>query len=139
MSNKNEDDPAVVVSNLQNHLANERTFLSWVRTSIGIMAFGFVVEKFSLFLKQIKGLLLSASIPVSDKFHIVQPKHSEVLGVALVAFGSLMCLFAFIKYKSIDVQIKSGTYKPTFLLDLMLTGIILLIGLLLTIFLVNTF
>ena len=32
------------------HLANERTFLAWIRTSIGIMAFGFVVVKFSLFL-----------------------------------------------------------------------------------------
>jgi putative membrane protein len=26
-----------------NHLANERTFFAWVRTSIGIMALGFVV------------------------------------------------------------------------------------------------
>jgi uncharacterized membrane protein YidH (DUF202 family) len=32
-------------------VANERTFLAWIRTAIGIMAFGFVVEKFSLFLK----------------------------------------------------------------------------------------
>jgi putative membrane protein len=28
------------------HLANERTFLAWIRTSIGIMAFGFVVVKY---------------------------------------------------------------------------------------------
>ena len=32
------------------HLANERTYLAWVRTGVGIMAFGFVVVKFSLFL-----------------------------------------------------------------------------------------
>ena len=35
------------------HLANERTFLAWIRTSIAIMAFGFVVVKFALFVKQI--------------------------------------------------------------------------------------
>jgi putative membrane protein len=29
------------------HLANERTFLAWIRTGIGIMGFGFVVVKFS--------------------------------------------------------------------------------------------
>jgi putative membrane protein len=29
-------------------MANERTFLAWIRTGIGIMAFGFVVEKFGL-------------------------------------------------------------------------------------------
>ena len=38
-------------------MANERTFLAWIRTSIGIMAFGFVVEKFALFLKQVSYLL----------------------------------------------------------------------------------
>ena len=34
------------------HLANERTFLAWIRTSIGIMGFGFVVVKFSRFICQ---------------------------------------------------------------------------------------
>ena len=37
--------------NRSDHMANERTFLAWVRTSIAIMAFGFVVEKFALFIK----------------------------------------------------------------------------------------
>lgn len=44
-------------SNARDHMANERTFLAWIRTSIGIMAFGFVVEKFALFIKQITLLL----------------------------------------------------------------------------------
>ena len=35
--------------NQQVHMANERTFLAWIRTSIGLIAFGFVVEKFCLF------------------------------------------------------------------------------------------
>jgi putative membrane protein len=39
------------------HLANERTFLAWIRTSVGLMAFGFVVVKFSLFVKQISLLI----------------------------------------------------------------------------------
>ena len=37
----------------RDHMANERTFLAWVRTSIAIMAFGFVVEKFALFIREI--------------------------------------------------------------------------------------
>jgi putative membrane protein len=37
--------------NLRDHLANERTFLAWLRTSIAIIAFGFVMDKFSLYLK----------------------------------------------------------------------------------------
>lgn len=32
-------------------LANERTFLSWLRTGVSLMAFGFVVSKFDLFIR----------------------------------------------------------------------------------------
>jgi uncharacterized membrane protein YidH (DUF202 family) len=39
-------------------MANERTFLSWIRTSIGIMAFGFVVE--NVILRIIAGLKSAA-------------------------------------------------------------------------------
>jgi putative membrane protein len=43
-------------------MANERTFLAWIRTSIGIMAFGFVVEKFALFIKQMSLIFGKATI-----------------------------------------------------------------------------
>ena len=43
-----EDKKHVKVGNRRVHMANERTFLAWIRTSIGIMAFGFVVERFAL-------------------------------------------------------------------------------------------
>jgi inner membrane protein YidH len=32
------------------HSSNERTFLAWLRTGIAVVAFGFVVEKFNLFI-----------------------------------------------------------------------------------------
>ena len=40
-----------MIRNFGDHSANERTFLAWVRTSIAVMAFGFLVEKFDLFLE----------------------------------------------------------------------------------------
>ena len=40
-----------MIERYSDHAANERTFLAWVRTAIAIMAFGFVVEKFDLFLR----------------------------------------------------------------------------------------
>ena len=39
-----------MIHGYSDHAANERTFLAWVRTGIAIIAFGFVVEKFNLFL-----------------------------------------------------------------------------------------
>jgi putative membrane protein len=38
-----------MIRNYGDHAANERTFLAWVRTGIAVIAFGFVVEKFNLF------------------------------------------------------------------------------------------
>src|SRR5262249_30375836 len=38
-----------MIDKYSDHGANERTFLAWVRTGIATIAFGFVVEKFNLF------------------------------------------------------------------------------------------
>jgi putative membrane protein len=38
-----------MIRGYSDHAANERTFLAWLRTSIAVIAFGFVVEKFNLF------------------------------------------------------------------------------------------
>jgi inner membrane protein YidH len=39
-----------MILSFSDHAANERTFLAWVRTGIAVIAFGFVIEKFNLFL-----------------------------------------------------------------------------------------
>ncbi len=45
------------VPNCRDHMANERTFLAWVRTSIGIMALSFVVEKLALFMNRLSHVI----------------------------------------------------------------------------------
>jgi len=117
-------------SRVRDHLANERTFLAWIRTSIGIMAFGFVVEKFALFLKQIAHLLGSPVTPSPSL-----QGYSAIFGVLLVALGVLICLLSFIKYKKVERQIEDQTYHPSPLLDVMLTLSVLLIGIFLAIYL----
>ncbi len=39
-----------MIRNFTEHAANERTFLGWIRTAIAVIAFGFVLEKFNLFI-----------------------------------------------------------------------------------------
>lgn len=39
-----------MISGYSDHAANERTFLAWIRTGIAVIAFGFIIEKFNLFL-----------------------------------------------------------------------------------------
>jgi len=41
-----------------------RTFLAWVRTAIAVIAFGFLAERFDLFLQELIGR--SVSLPVAQ-------------------------------------------------------------------------
>jgi putative membrane protein len=38
----------MAIQNMREHAANERTFLAWVRTSVGIVGFGFLVLRFDI-------------------------------------------------------------------------------------------
>jgi putative membrane protein len=113
------------------HQANERTFLAWIRTCIGIMAFGFVVVKFSLFLKQLALLIgKSEEVPAQG--------YSGALGIILVAFGWIAALLAYLQYRRIDKQLASGAYSPASVLPVILVGFILVIGVFLMAYLVQS-
>ena len=116
---------------LSDHLANERTFLAWVRTSIGIMAFGFVVVKFTLFVKQIS-LVLQKPLPV--------PGHgyTSVLGIFLVGFGAIVGLLAFFRYRTIEKQLVHADYHPSTFLSTILAVCILIIGVFLVVYLLHS-
>ena len=116
--------------NTSDHLANERTFLAWIGTSIGIMALGFVVVKFFLFVKQLSLLL--------GKGHEIQQKgYSAILGIVLVAMGIITSVLAFIQYKKTRKQINSNNYENSPLLISILTGLIFLMSALLIAYLVT--
>ena len=118
-------------NNTSDHLANERTFLAWIRTSIGIMAFGFVVVKFSLFVKQISIIL--------GKENIIHSKgYSGILGIVLVAVGTVTAVLSYIRYVNSEKQINEGYYKHSSLLITVLTAFIFLVSVLLIVYLVNS-
>ncbi len=114
---------------LREHLANERTFLAWVRTAIALIGLGFVIVKFALFLDEIAILFTKEGIPGQEGF-------SALIGVIIVAFGVALAPFAFYQYKKVEKQIESTSYKTTTLLTGILTfalvagGILLILHLL---------
>jgi len=71
-------------------MANERTFLSWIRTSIGIMAFGFVVEKFGIFIKQFSYFISKEPGQRITLGPSPSPGYSSVLGICLIGLGAAM-------------------------------------------------
>ena len=112
-------------------MANERTFLAWIRTSIGIMAFGFVIEKFALFLKHLQVFFKDAEAPSSGRY-------SSLVGVILVALGALMGVLAFIRYKEVEKEINEEKYQPSILLDILLTLGLLIIGVFLVFYMIRS-
>lgn len=118
-------------NNPGDHLANERTFLAWMRTSIGIMAFGFVVVKFSLFVKQISMIL--------GKQNIISPKgNSGIVGIVLVIVGTITAVLSYMRYKHSEKQLNEGIYKHSSLLISVLTAFIFLASVFLIVYLINS-
>ncbi len=126
---ENKNSPKV--RNRRVHMANERTFLAWIRTSIGIMAFGFVVEKFAIFVRQV-AYFLGKEVSVPSR------GYSSIFGIFLVALGALMGVLSFIRYKKVEKQIDEDTYQPSLILDILLTISILAIGVFLVIYLIHS-
>lgn len=125
----------MTIKNFREHAANERTFLAWMRTAIAIMAFGFLVERFDLFLETVapslSGRVLS---PLGHKF-------GNVAGLALIAVGTVMVLLAMIRFirnaKAIDSveQVSSAGSK----LDLALASLLILLGVSMFLYLSHAF
>lgn len=116
-------------------MANERTFLAWIRTSIGIMAFGFVVEKFSFFIKHLS-YLFEKSVP--QQVTPTSSGYSSIFGIVLVALGAFMGLLALIRYKKVEREINENTYQPSILIDIMVAMGIIIIGIFLIFYMIHT-
>ena len=135
MSEIIEAKDSVKVRNRRVYMANERTFLAWIRTGIGIMAFGVVVGKFSLFVKQM--LLISGEADIENMLP-ASHGYSAIVGILLVGLGTLMNMLAFVKYKKVEKQIDEDAYQPSSILDVVLTISVLTVGIFLIMYLIYT-
>ena len=89
-------DPIPINRRTSDHLANERTFLAWVRTSIAVTGLGFVVARFGLWLRQL-------SLHVEPGGTTV-PRHTSwslPLGVGMMAAGGLLAVLAAGRYRRV--------------------------------------
>ncbi|HUB02230.1 MAG TPA: DUF202 domain-containing protein [Terriglobales bacterium] len=96
----------------RDHLANERTFLAWVRTGIATIIFGFAIGRFSIALREFLRISGhgegSLSSGVSAWFGVI-----SILGGVLLIFAGLS------RYRTARIQIDSGTFEPAgFVIDI---------------------
>jgi putative membrane protein len=124
-----------MIRNFSDHAANERTFLAWVRTAIAVMAFGFLVAKFDLFLK------IAARSLVGDRQAVAMPSggFGGAAGVVLILAGTVMVALATVRFIHTSRTIDSadpGTDSAR--ADLMLAGMMVALGIALVIYLAHT-
>lgn len=110
------------------HLANERTFLAWIRTSIALIGFGFVIVKFALFVQQISLIMGGKAIPVGKG-------HSGTVGVVMVIFGAVIAFLSYLRYRNIEKQLNNSQYFPSPMLSALVTVSIIIASILLVIYL----
>lgn len=109
------------------HLANERTYLAWIRTGITIIALGFVVAKFGLIVKEINPLAPETS------FHF-----SSYIGIALVLAGGFMEILALQRFTRNQERIRIGKYEPSAGIEAAISLGIFVIAVVLIVYLVLT-
>jgi putative membrane protein len=77
-----------MIMRYSDHAANERTFLAWVRTAIALMAFGFEIERFDLFLRYAAPLDAQQNIaPHGGAF-------ANAAGLAFIVLGMTIIVIA---------------------------------------------
>jgi putative membrane protein len=85
------DDPRVL-------FATERTLLAWNRTAIALMGFGFLVERFGLFLH----------VVLNRETEPLHRSSSLVIGVAFILLGVAVLLLSVRQYRKVVSTLGAG-------------------------------
>lgn len=118
MTNQNRE------SRLREHLANERTFLAWLRTSISLIGFGLAIARFGLFLRQLQTATTQQTVENHAVFNY------QNLGLTLIIIGVLVIALATLHYNQVFWQIEQANFRPNRLLIFFLSIIVILLGIL---------
>jgi len=120
-----------MIKRYSDHAANERTFLAWVRTAIAVMAFGFVIERFDLFLQlAAPQLALKQAAPHGQMI-------ANMAGLAFIGIGVVMIVIAGIRFRKTAkaIETEDAVPSPGERSDMALAVLLVLLGLALFLYL----
>lgn len=120
---------AQVSRKVSDHLANERTFLAWMRTGLATIAFGFVVERFGLLLRE---------LGFKSNVIVIPAHYSTFFGVALTVLGVVMMIVALFNFLQIRRSIDREEFHPRAWYAIVLTALASVVGVLLAVYLFLT-
>jgi putative membrane protein len=110
---------------VREHLANERTFLAWVRTSLSLIGLGFVLARMGVFLRE----LGNAGAP-----HLAHriPGGGEFIGtgVVFVILGTVLGGWSGRRFHRVRRGIDESRFEPALNVANLVTGVVVVGGLL---------
>jgi putative membrane protein len=92
-------------AHISEHLANDRTFLAFLRTSVSLLSLGVAVNRFALY-------LVEKQIPVPQHVGMSGLVRTEQLGVGLVVAGGVLMVFALLRFLATANAIDRQDYQP---------------------------
>lgn len=98
-----------MIQSFSDHAANERTFLAWVRTGIAVIAFGFVIEKFNLF---VLTLARTAGLGQHLQVERLAGPLGRFEGLAFIAGGIGLIVLATTRFVRTTALIDDATTHP---------------------------
>ncbi|MBE9221390.1 DUF202 domain-containing protein [Cyanobacterium stanieri LEGE 03274] len=95
-------------SRIRDHLANERTYLAWMRTAVGLMGFGVVILR----------------LPNFQPPEVPRLGISWKMGLLFASVGLITVLLSTIQYFSVRRAIDQDTYEPSDKIIILFSGAI---------------
>jgi putative membrane protein len=109
----------VTQPHVSEHLANERTYLAFLRTTVSLVSFGITINRFSLFILEQKG---SAVRPPGYAGLV----GAENAGILMVIAGAALMVFAAIQFVSTNRDIERNTYAPRITFAIVIAVVVLI-------------
>lgn len=110
---KDNDKPTIDSKYIQQHLANERTYLAWIRTSITIIGVGFLITNLHF-------SSITENLIIGDRL-------AQTIGLASIFVGIITLLMTTIGYFKKGKDINQQTFVFPRLLIIFLSLVLLLI------------
>ena len=106
----------------RDHLANERTFLAWVRTGVAVVVFGFAIGRFAIAIRQLVQLQGNVS-----RGNVSRTAGLSVWFGTIAIFGGVVLTIAgLLRYRHTRAQLESGRFEPAgFIVDLVAILVVL--------------
>ncbi len=101
-----------MIRDFANHAANERTFLAWVRTGIAVIALGFVIEKFNLFLVTVANTLGADAGIHAQRLQKLAGPLGRLGGLALILAGVALIALASLRFIHTERLLNSDETQP---------------------------